>query len=107
VSEDEVVQFLEILIEKYPSVAVKVFANELEKAEHEQQNMQSINSGAEAAAAVAAEADGNTRSFSRERRRLSVFKNIYQQCRIHKRKDKDMCMYLANLYQNVKGFHGL
>ena len=43
----------------------------------------------------------------RYRRRNSVFKNIYQQCRLQKRKEKDYCLHVANLYQNVKGFHGL
>jgi hypothetical protein len=101
-SEEDVARFLEALIEKYPSLAIRVFANELEKAETEQQNMQNVDYNGD---------NENNRSmdrpFSRERRRLSVFKNIYQKCRIQKRKDKDMCLYLANLYQNVKGFHGL
>lgn len=43
----------------------------------------------------------------RDRRRINVFKNIYNQCRIQKRKEKNFCLYLANLYQNVKGFHGI
>jgi len=43
----------------------------------------------------------------RYRRRNSVFKNIYQQCRLQKRKEKNYCLQVANLYQNVKGFHGL
>lgn len=46
-------------------------------------------------------------NLSRDRRRLSVFKDIYQRCRIQKRKEKTLCLYLANLYQNIKGFHGL
>ncbi|CAF0740548.1 unnamed protein product [Brachionus calyciflorus] len=45
--------------------------------------------------------------MNRDRRRLSVFKNVYQKCRIQKRKEKTLCLYLANLYHNVKGFHGL
>ena len=46
--------------------------------------------------------------LSRERRRNSVLKNVYTKCRgDQKRKSKDFCLYLANLYQNVKGFHGL
>lgn len=45
--------------------------------------------------------------LTRNRRRLSVFKNIYHQCRIQKRKEKDFCLQIANLYQNVKGFHGI
>ena len=45
--------------------------------------------------------------FNRERRRDAVFKNIYQRCRIQKRKEKDLCLYLAYLYQNVKGIHAL
>jgi len=45
--------------------------------------------------------------FTRERRRLTIFKNIYHQCRIQKRKDRELCLYLANLYQNLKGFHGI
>lgn len=45
--------------------------------------------------------------LSRNRRRLSVFKNIYHQCRIQKRKEKDYCLQIANLYQNVKGYHGI
>ena len=49
----------------------------------------------------------NKNYFKRERRRISVLKNFYQQCRIQKRKGKDLCLYLANLYQNVKGFHGI
>lgn len=51
--------------------------------------------------------DANSNHLSRDRRRISVFKNIYNQCRIQKRKEKNFCLYLANLYQNVKGFHGL
>ncbi|RNA43738.1 hypothetical protein BpHYR1_022704 [Brachionus plicatilis] len=51
--------------------------------------------------------DLNENHLSRDRRRLSVFKNIYQRCRIQKRKEKTLCLYLANLYQNLKGFHGL
>ena len=43
----------------------------------------------------------------RGKRRVSVFNNIYHQCRIQKRKEKNLCLYLANLYQNLKGFHGL
>lgn len=46
-------------------------------------------------------------NLSRDRRRLSVFKDVYQRCRIQKRKEKTLCLYLANLYQNLKGFHGL
>jgi hypothetical protein len=49
----------------------------------------------------------NINEFARERRRLTIFKNIYHQCRIQKRKDRELCLYLANLYQNLKGFHGL
>lgn len=45
--------------------------------------------------------------LTRNRRRLSVFKNIYHQCRITKRREKDYCLQIANLYQNVKGFHGI
>lgn len=45
--------------------------------------------------------------FNRQRRRISVFRNVYHQCRIQKRKEKNLCLYLATLYQNVKGFHGL
>lgn len=44
---------------------------------------------------------------SRGKRRISVFNSIYQQCRIQKRREKNVCLYLANLYQNLKGFHGL
>jgi hypothetical protein len=51
--------------------------------------------------------ESNNRGFNRERRRLNVFKNIYQKCRVQKRKEKDVCLMLATMYQNVKGFHGL
>ena len=43
----------------------------------------------------------------RSKRRVSVFNNVYHRCRIQKRKEKNLCLYLANLYQNLKGFHGL
>ena len=49
----------------------------------------------------------NTNGFMRNRRRISIFKNVYHNCRIQKRKEKTFCLYLANLYHNVKGFHGL
>jgi hypothetical protein len=45
--------------------------------------------------------------LKRDRRRISVFKNIYHQCRVENKKDKDYCLQIANLYQNVKGFHGI
>jgi hypothetical protein len=92
--DDEVVdaavtaQIVRTILEKYPALAAKVFEQELTAREQ-------------------STSEEHDQSFNRERRRLSVFKNIYNQCRITKRKDKDMCMYLANLYQNVKGFHGL
>ena len=53
------------------------------------------------------DADNFNEKYARQRRRISVLKNVYQQCRVQKRKGKDLCLYLANLYQNVKGFHGL
>lgn len=49
----------------------------------------------------------NYPSKYRSKRRISVFKNVYHQCRIQKRKERNLCLYLANLYQNLKGFHGL
>jgi hypothetical protein len=42
----------------------------------------------------------------RMKRRLNVFMNVYNKCRLEKGKEKDYCLYLANLYQTVKGFHG-
>jgi hypothetical protein len=45
--------------------------------------------------------------LARDRRRISVYKNIYNHCRVQKRKEKNYCLYLANLYHNVKGFHGI
>ena len=88
-------QFIEYLNQKgYPEL-VDLFLNNLS----DMYNMQNDNKDKNDTHPV--------KVFSRERRRLSVFKNIYQQCRIQKRKGKDLCLYLANLYQNVKGFHGL
>jgi hypothetical protein len=49
----------------------------------------------------------NNTHIRRERRRVSVFRNIYRQCRVTKRMEKNFCLYLANLYQNVKGYHGI
>lgn len=48
-----------------------------------------------------------SKTNDRSKRRVSVFNNVYHQCRIQKRKEKNLCLYLANLYQNLKGFHGL
>ena len=41
------------------------------------------------------------------KRRLSVFNNVYLQCRIENKNGKEFCLYLANLYHNLKGFHGI
>lgn len=51
--------------------------------------------------------ESNEIPIRRERRRISVFRNIYRQCRVQKRMEKNFCLYLANLYQNVKGYHGI
>jgi hypothetical protein len=45
-------------------------------------------------------------NLGRPKRRLGVFIDIYNRCRIQNRKEKEFCLYLANLYQSVKGIHG-
>lgn len=54
-----------------------------------------------------AESSNVSMTNERSKRRVSVFNNVYHRCRIQKRKEKNLCLYLANLYQNLKGFHGL
>ena len=95
-AEQDSAQFYQYLIEKYPNLMMKLYEEGYKGAKTNTNNMQQLE-----------ESSDNSKTFSRERRRLNVFKNIYQQCRIQKRKEKDLCLYLANLYQNVKGFHGL
>ena len=51
--------------------------------------------------------ENNDHKLNRERRRISVFKKIYHQCRVENKRDKEYCLQMANLYQNVKGFHGI
>ena len=46
----------------------------------------------------------NEMDMVRPKRRLNVFMGIYNKCRLEKNGDKDFCLYLANLYQSVKGF---
>jgi hypothetical protein len=97
--------YLKKLINKHPEIFEKLVdkdlsdlikLNELDSAAIS--DLKSLNSSPE---------DDSNEKHIRQRRRISVLKNVYQQCRVQKRKGKDLCLYLANLYQNVKGFHGL
>ena len=87
---------LHFLVEKHPHLLMKLFDNIKSSQNMQQQPSVEESSGS-----------NNEMGFNRERRRLNVFKNIYSQCRVQKRKGKDLCLYLANLYQNVKGLHGI
>lgn len=90
--DDEPADISTELIEGFLINHPKLFARLVE-----QFNLDDFESGNE----VAEDANGRTK------RRVSVFNNVYQKCRIQKRREKNLCLYLANLYQNLKGFHGL